>query len=188
MKIIYFKSEADFRRWLTANHDKADEIGVGIYKKASGKTGITYKQAVDSALCFGWIDGIARGVDDKKYYQRFTPRRKRSIWSQINLKRFTELKKQGLVHPAGLKTFESRDKKLAGLYSFENPLQKLDKSSENLFKKNKKAWNNFSTMPQGYKKTAIWWVVSAKKDETRRRRLAMLIKDSAQGRKIKPLA
>ena len=144
MKPRFFKSAAAFRKWLEANHDKAAEVYVGMYKKASGKTGITYKEAVDQALCFGWIDTTAYGIDDERYMQRFTPRRKGSTWSAVNIKRIAELTELGLMHPAGLKTFETRDPTKQGLYSFENAPQKLPALQEKRFKANKQAWSFFN--------------------------------------------
>jgi uncharacterized protein YdeI (YjbR/CyaY-like superfamily) len=187
VKPRFFRSSNEFRKWLETNHDKASEVFVGMYKKASGKKGITYKEAVDQALCFGWIDTTSKGIDDERYMQRFTPRRKGSIWSAVNIKRVGELTEQGLMHPAGLKTFETRDPTKQGLYSFENPLQKLPPAQEKRFKANKQAWRFFNDQPPGYRKTALWWVVSAKRDETKERRLQTLIEDSAAGRRLKHL-
>ena len=184
----FFASAAAFRKWLEKNHDKKAELWVGLYKKASGKGGLTYREAVDQALCFGWIDGQAKSIDDISYRQRFTPRRKGSIWSAVNIKRVAELQEEGLMHPAGLKTFETRDVTKTGLYSFENEPQSLDKDQEKQFRRHKAAWEFFQAQPPGYKRNAIWWVVSAKRDETKQRRLATLIEDSAAARRIKHLA
>lgn len=184
VKPRYFLSPADFRKWLEKNHDKAGELWLGIYKKASGKTGITYKEAVDVALCFGWIDGLTKGIDEASYMQRFTPRRAKSVWSAINLKRVQELKKLGLMHPAGEKAFRERDPSKTGLYSFENRPQKLPAAMEKRFRAKSNAWDFFESQPPGYKRAAIFWVISAKRDETKERRLATLIDDSAAGRRI----
>lgn len=188
VKPRYFRSATEFRRWLEQNHDSADELWIGIYKKASGKKGITYKEAVDAALCFGWIDGLAKSVDEARYMQRFTPRRAKSVWSAVNVKRVEELKKLGLMHPAGEKAFAQRDPSRTGLYSFENRPRSLPPAMERRFRAKRKAWDFFQAQPPGYKKAAIWWVTSAKRDDTKERRLATLIEDSAAGRRIKSLA
>jgi uncharacterized protein YdeI (YjbR/CyaY-like superfamily) len=183
----FFKTSGAWRKWLERNHDKAPEIWVGLHKKDSGLPSVTYKEAVDQALCFGWIDGIARGIDEKSYKQRFTPRSKRSTWSAINIARIGELKALGLLHPAGLAAFEQRDPTRTNQYSFEQEKIRFTNADEGSFRGNKKAWAFFESQPPGYRKQATWWVLSAKKDETRQKRLAILIKDSEAGRKIKPL-
>lgn len=183
----FFRSAAAWRKWLEKNHDKAAEKIVGFHKVGSGKTGITHKQALDEALCFGWIDGVVRG-GDATWQIRFSPRRPKSIWSQVNIKRVEELKAEGRVHPAGLATYEARDPERQKRYSFENREAALSAADEKAFRSNSKAWKNFSAFPPSYRHPAIWWVVSAKKPETRARRLATLIADSAAGRKIKPLS
>jgi uncharacterized protein YdeI (YjbR/CyaY-like superfamily) len=183
----FFKTAAAWRKWLEKNHDKAPEIWVGLHKKDSRLSSVTYKQAVDQALCFGWIDGIARGIDEKSYKQRFTPRTKRSTWSAINIARIGELKELGLLHPAGLAAFEQRDPARINQYSFEQSRIRFADADERSFRANEKAWAFFQSQPPGYRKTATWWVLSAKKNETRQRRLATLIQDSEAGRKIKPL-
>ena len=188
VKPRYFRSAAEFRKWLERNHDKAGELWLGYYKKGATKKGITYQEAVDQALCFGWIDGKVRTIDDASYMQRFTPRRAKSPWSAINIKRAKELIAEGLMHPAGEKAFKERDPSKTSLYSFENRPQKLPPQMEKRFKAKKKAWEFFSTQPPGYRRNAIWWVTSAKKDETKDRRLAQLIEDSAAGRRIRQLA
>jgi len=182
----FFKSAAAWRKWLEKNHGKATELLVGFHKVGSGKTGITHKQALDEALCFGWIDGVARG-GDTTWTIRFTPRRPKSHWSAINIKRIEELKALGLVHPAGLATYEARDPKRQKGYSSENRDAKLSAEQERTFRKHKKAWENFSAMAPSYRRPAIWWVISAKREETRARRLATLIEDSAAGRRIKQM-
>ena len=184
VNIKFFKTQASFRKWLEKNHDKKDELWLGYYKKSSGKQSIIYKQAVDEALCFGWIDGIVKGIDEEKYCQRYTPRRPKSIWSAVNIKKIAELTEKGFMHKAGLNTFRNRDKKMAGLYSFEQKEIKMSPGYKKKFKANKKAWANFSKMPPGYRKTATWWVISAKQEATRSRRLDTLIADSEAGRKI----
>lgn len=182
----FFKDAAAWRRWLEKSHDKADELVVGFHKVATGKPGVTYKEALDEALCFGWIDGVRRG-GDTTWQIRFTPRRARSIWSAVNIKRFEELKALGRVHPAGLAAYEARTAERQKRYSFENRDAKLSAAEEKAFRANKTAWANFSAMPPSYRHPATWWVVSAKRDETRARRLATLIADSEQGLRIKPM-
>jgi len=188
MKIRYFKSPLDFRKWLEKNHATAPELWVGFYKKDSGKPSLTWPESVDQALCFGWIDGLRRSVDERSYTIRFTPRRPRSIWSAINLKRVQQLKRAGQMHSAGLQVFAARDRKKAGAYSFEqrkNP--KLDQQYLRRLRANQKAWAFFQAQPPWYQRTASWWVISAKREETRLKRLAELIKASAQNQTIAPL-
>jgi len=187
MEPTFFKSAAAWRRWLEKNHDKATEQLVGFHKVGSNKSGITYKQALDEALCFGWIDGVRRG-GKTTWTIRFTPRRPKSIWSAINIKRIEELKADGRMHAAGLVAYETRDPERQKRYSHENRTSAvLAPAEERAFRANKKAWEYYSAMPPSYRRPAIWWVVSAKREETRARRLHTLIADSAAGRKIKPL-
>jgi uncharacterized protein YdeI (YjbR/CyaY-like superfamily) len=190
MKATFFATPADFRRWLEKNHDKVPELLVGFYKKGSGKPSITWPESVDEALCFGWIDGIRRTIDDESYSIRFTPRRARSVWSNVNTKRVAELTKQGRMHAAGLAAFKARDPKRSGIYSFEQREkdQKLGATYAAKFKANKKAWAFFQAQPPGYQRLASLWVMSAKKEDTKLRRLAALIADSAAGRRIGPLS
>jgi uncharacterized protein YdeI (YjbR/CyaY-like superfamily) len=190
VKPTFFPTPADFRNWLEKNHDKVPELLVGFYKKGSGKPSITWPESVDEALCFGWIDGIRRTIDDESYSIRFTPRRPRSIWSAVNLKRMAELTKLGRVHPAGLRVFEARDPKRSYAYSFEQRKegQKLAPEYQAKLEANKKASAFFQAQPPYYQRTASWWVMSAKKEETRLKRLATLIDDSARGRRIGPMA
>lgn len=187
MQIKFFATPAALRTWLEKNHGKAHELWVGFYKKSSGKPSITWPEAVDQLLCFGWIDGVRKSVDDESYTIRVTPRKPRSVWSAINLKRVEELTKMGLMHPAGLAVFQARDPKKSGLYSFENRPQKLAPKYEKKLRANKKAWEFFQAQPPWYRRTASWWVSNAKKEETRLKRLATLIADSAQGKTIAPL-
>jgi uncharacterized protein YdeI (YjbR/CyaY-like superfamily) len=184
LKVTFFKSAAECRRWLQQNHNKVTEQWFGFYKKSSGKPGITYAQAVDEALCFGWIDGLKKSVDESSYALRFTPRKPKSIWSVINTKRAEQLIKLGKMKPPGLKAFAARDPKKSGSYSFENPACKLSASCEREFKTHKDAWEFFRTQPPGYQRTATFWVMSAKQEATRLRRLARLI--SASEKKTRP--
>jgi uncharacterized protein YdeI (YjbR/CyaY-like superfamily) len=184
MPITYFKSKAEFRRWLEANHDGAQELLLGFYKKDSGKAGITYAEALDEALCYGWIDGIRRRVDDLSYMIRFTPRRPRSVWSRVNLRRVEELKKLKRMKPSGLRVHEARDPNKCEIYSFENRPRALEPVYEAEFQKNPKAWAFFQAQPPGYQRTACWWVMSARQEETRWRRLARLIADSGSALRL----
>jgi uncharacterized protein YdeI (YjbR/CyaY-like superfamily) len=185
---VFFKSAADWRRWLEKNHDRVDEIVVGLVKVGSGLAGIGYREALDEALCYGWIDGVRRSIDDRRWTIRFTPRRKGSIWSAVNQKRIAELERDGRLAEPGRRVFHTRDPAKQQRYSFENRDAALDPAEEKQFRANKAAWKHFSEMPKSYRHPAVWWVVSAKRPETRERRLATLIGDSAAGRKIKPLS
>ena len=184
MKASYFVSAADFRRWLDANHATATELLVGFYKKASGKGGLTYPEAVDELLCFGWIDGIKKRVDDESYTHRVTPRKSGSIWSLVNVRHAERLTKAGRMHPAGRKAFAARRADKTGIYSFENRPQKLPAVYERRFRANQPAWAFFTVQPPGYQRLAIYKVVSPKQESTRQRWLALLIADSAKGRRL----
>lgn len=179
----FFPTPADFRRWLEAHHEAADEILVGFWKKGSRKPSIDWPQARDQALCFGWIDGVRRSLGDDAYTIRFTPRRKGSIWSKVNVDRFNALKAEGLMTPTGERAYEENKHK-SGLYAYERELAALSAEDEALFRKNKKAWADWEARPPGYRKVVLHWVTSAKKPETRAKRLAILIESSAVGEKI----
>ena len=178
MKVKFFKSAAECRRWLERNHDKVTEQWFGFYKKKSGKPGVTYQEALDEALCFGWIDGLKKSVDESSYTFRFTPRKHKSIWSVVNTKRAEELSKLGRMKPAGLKALAARDPERSGIYSFENRARQFSASCEKEFKAHKEAWEFFRTQPPGYQRTATFWVMSAKQEATRLRRVARLVSDS----------
>ena len=180
---VFFEAEADFRRWLAANQQTAPELLVGFWKKGTGKPSIDWPQARDQALCFGWIDGVRRSLGDDAYTIRFTPRRKGSIWSKVNVDRFNALKADGQMTAAGERAYEENKHK-SGLYSYERKLASLDSRDEALFRKNKKAWSDWEKRPPGYRKVALHWVTSAKRPETRAKRLAILIESSAAGEKI----
>jgi uncharacterized protein YdeI (YjbR/CyaY-like superfamily) len=188
MKPTFFPTPADFRAWLERNHETEKELLVGYYKKGSGRASITWPESVDEALCFGWIDGIRRTIDDESYSIRFTPRRARSVWSNVNVRRVVELTKLGRMHPAGLKAFEARDPKRSGIYAYEGrrreDLEQLAPAYLERLKANAKAWAFFDAQPPYYKRVAALFVMSAKKEETQLRRLARLIDDSAKGRRI----
>jgi uncharacterized protein YdeI (YjbR/CyaY-like superfamily) len=189
MKPTFFATTSAFRAWLEKNHDSAQELWVGFYKKASGKPSITWPEAVDAALAFGWIDSVRKSVDEISYTNRFTPRRPGSTWSAVNVKRVKELTRLGLMRPAGLKAFDARKEEKSGIYSYEQRHEaRLNAAQQREFRANKQAWNFFQRQPPSYRTAAVWWVVSAKREETRRNRLARLIEDSSQGSRVPPLA
>jgi uncharacterized protein YdeI (YjbR/CyaY-like superfamily) len=184
MKPVFFRSAADFGAWLDANHATAEVLLLGLYKTSSGKAGMTYKQALDEALAYGWIDGVRTGLDEERYTIRFTPRRPKSIWSKVNIKRAHELQAEGRLKPAGLAAFEARDEKRTQLYSFENAPRELDPAYEKTFKRNKKAWTFYQAQAPWYRRGTKWWVMAAKKEETRFRRLAQLIEGCGKGERL----
>lgn len=184
MDLTYFKSSSEFRKWLEKNHAIETDLWVGFYKIKSGIKSITYQEAVDQALCFGWIDGIKKKVDELSYTHRFTSRKSNSNWSSTNIKRVGELSRLGLMHPSGIKIFNRRDKEKIKQYSIERKIQTLDKSYIQIFQKQEKAWNFFLSQAPSYQKLASLWVMSAKKEETRVRRLNILIEDSENNRKL----
>jgi len=183
----FFSQPSDLRKWFEEHHDQAHEIWVGYYKKGSGIRSITWPESVDQALCYGWIDGIRKSIDEASYKIRFTPRRPRSQWSAVNLKRIEELKAQGLVSASGLKVYERRDKKRARQASFEQREVVLNRAYLNEIKSNKKAWSFYQTLAPSYKKATSWWIMSAKKEETRLRRLDILIQSCTEEQKVPPL-
>ena len=184
----FFPTPAAWHAWLEKYHAEAEELWVGLYKRDSGRTSITWPEAVDGALCFGWIDGVRKGLDTVSYKIRFTPRKPRSIWSAINLRRATELSSLGLMHPAGLAAFQRRDGKHSGIYSYEQrKAAKLPPAYEKEFRANSAAWKFFEAQAPWYRRTAAYRVISAKREETRRKRLASLIEDSANQRTIPAL-
>jgi uncharacterized protein YdeI (YjbR/CyaY-like superfamily) len=184
MKPHFFATPAAFRAWLKKHHASATELLVGFYKRDSGKPSITWPEAVDQALCFGWIDGVRKRIDDVSYSIRFTPRKAVSNWSAINIARVAELTKLGLMQPAGLRAFEKRREDKSAIYSYENAVRTLDPADEKTFRANRKAWQFFNAQPPWYRRVCIYWVTSGKKEETRARRLATLIDDSANGRRV----
>lgn len=184
MKATFFQSQLDFRKWLEQNHLKAKELIVGYYKVATGKPSMTWSQSVDQALCFGWIDGVRRSIDEESYCIRFTPRRANSIWSDINIKKIEALSKAGLMKPEGMRLFEIRKEHLSSIYSHENKVNALDPSFEKQFKKNKKAWTFFNAQATSYKKVMLHWIMSAKQEKTRLARLEKTIAASEQQKKM----
>ena len=187
-KLAFFASPAEWRAWLDRHHHHSEELWVGFYKRDSGRPSITWPEAVDGALCFGWIDGIRKSIDAVSYTIRFTPRKTRSTWSASNIKRMAALKKLGLVHEAGQQAFQRRTSDRSGIYAYEQRKgMKLTTAYEKQFRANKPAWSFFQAQPPWYRRTSSWWVISAKKAETRRKRLARLIEDSAHQRPIRSL-
>lgn len=189
MNATYFASAVAFRRWLEKNHATAAEFLVGFYKKASGKGGLTYPEAVDELLCFGWIDGVVRRVDDESYTHRITPRRSGSIWSNVNLRHVARLSKTGKMRAAGFAAFAVRRTEKTGIYLYEKTRagagrQRFPARFARIFRSHKKAWANWRTQPPGYQRTVIYWVTSAKQEETRRRRLTELMATSARGKRV----
>ncbi|HSL70940.1 MAG TPA: YdeI/OmpD-associated family protein [Longimicrobiales bacterium] len=180
----FFAKPAALRRWLQKNHAATVELWVGFHKKATGTPSITWPEAVDQALCFGWIDGIRKSLGPDRYMIRFTPRRPGSIWSAVNTKRAQELIELGLMQPAGAKAFAGRDAAKTQRYSYEREQAELSADQLKQFRANRRAWRFFQAQPPGYRKIATVWVVSAKQEATRQRRLATLIADSAAGQRI----
>jgi uncharacterized protein YdeI (YjbR/CyaY-like superfamily) len=181
----FFETPGEFRAWLAANHGTVTEIGVVFHKKGSGKASMTWSDAVDQALCFGWIDSVARRIDDTSRVQRFTPRKLKSNWSAVNIKKVEELTSRGLMAPAGIAAFARRDEARSMVYSYENRhLAALDAEREAKFRARKKAWDFFGKQPPSYRQIAIYRVMNAKREETRSKRLALLIEASADGRRL----
>jgi len=181
---VYFESPLAFRHWLEKHHESATELLVGFHKSHTGRPTLTWAESVDEALCFGWIDGIRRRVDDERYTIRFTPRRKRSVWSLINVRRVAALEKEGRMRPAGARAFAARSEERTGIYSAEQSHVELGAAETRRFRANKAAWQFFQAQPAGYRKTVIHWVTSARKAETQARRLDTVIADSAKGLRI----
>jgi uncharacterized protein YdeI (YjbR/CyaY-like superfamily) len=185
---VFFAAPSEFRSWLEENHERAGELLVGFHKKATGKPTMTWPESVDEALCFGWIDGVRRSLGPNAYTIRFTPRKPRSTWSAVNIARARELIAEGRMRPAGLRVFEARSDERSAIYAYEQRQDaKLAPEDERELRADERAWEFFRAQPPSYRKTAIWWVVSAKRDETRRRRLRTLIEDSANGVRIRQL-
>ena len=183
---IYFASPDGFRAWLEEHHDSATEVWVGYWKKHTGKPSLTWSQAVDEALCFGWIDGVLRRVDEERHVQRFTPRKPTSNWSAVNIAKVEQLRAEGRMRAAGEAAFALRRQERSGVYSYEQrDMAAFEPEQEERFRADAAAWAYWTAAPAGYRKMATWWVVSAKKAETRERRLGQLIADSAAGRRLK---
>jgi len=181
-KLRFFRSPAEFRRWLQKNHARERELWVGFYKKESGRPSLTWPESVGEALCFGWIDGVRKRVDETSYTIRFTPRKADSFWSAVNTRRVAELTKAGRMAPAGLRAFERRDQERTNRYSYERAAAKLTPAEVRRMKESG-GWEFFQSLPPSYRRSVTWWVVSAKKDDTRRRRLETVIAASARGQR-----
>jgi uncharacterized protein YdeI (YjbR/CyaY-like superfamily) len=183
----FFPTPAHFRRWLGKHHDSADELWVGFHKKATGRPSITWPESVDEALCFGWIDGIRKSIDAEAYMIRFTPRRAGSNWSEVNLARVPVLIEEGRMTPAGMAAYDAHDPERSRRYSYEREAERLAPEQERELRRHPEAWAFWLAQPPGYRKLATGWVVSAKREDTRARRLATLIEGSSNGRRIKQL-
>ena len=188
MKPTFFPAPADLRRWLARNHARVQELWVGFHKKGTGRPSITWPESVDEALCFGWIDGIRRSLERDRYVIRFTPRRARSIWSAVNIRRVQALRRQGRMRPAGLAAYARRTRERSRVYSFEQRPQALPPRYQKVLRARPKAWAFLRAQPPGYRRVVAWWVVSAKQEATRARRLASLVRHSEAGRRIPPFA
>ncbi|HEX4164477.1 MAG TPA: YdeI/OmpD-associated family protein [Bryobacteraceae bacterium] len=187
-RVKFFATAAEFRAWFETHHDQATEMWVGFHKRDSGRASITWPESVDVALCYGWIDGVRKSIDETSYKIRFTPRKKDSKWSAVNIRRVEELIACGLMQTAGRKCFDERVLKEPAGYAYEQRhLIQLDAAREKLFKKNKQAWKFFESQANWYKHTALYWVMSAKRPETREKRFKQLIDDSAAGQHIRQL-
>ncbi|MCB1023463.1 MAG: YdeI/OmpD-associated family protein [Acidobacteria bacterium] len=184
MNIKFFSDQKDFRKWLEKNHEKELELIVGFHRVDTGKKCMTWSESVDQAICFGWIDGIRRKIDGESYSIRFTPRKPRSNWSAVNIKKVEELTAKGLMKPAGNAAFRKRDEKRSRIYSYEREHAKFTPAQLKEFKTNKNAWTFFSNQPPYYKKMITYWVVSAKREATRKSRLEKLIKASESGERL----
>ena len=181
MKPKFFSTPAEFRKWLEKNHGSETELMIGFHKKSSGKKSITYHEALDEALCFGWIDGVRRRLNETSFEQRFTPRKPKSIWSLVNVRHVERLTKDGRMRTPGLEAYERRDPKRTGIYAFENQPKVFSPAYEKRFRQNKAAWQFFENLPPYSKKLYIHWVMSAKREETQIKRLELLIESSSKG-------
>jgi uncharacterized protein YdeI (YjbR/CyaY-like superfamily) len=185
VQVLFFETPEQWRAWLEEHHEAETQVYVGFRLKASGLPTMTWSEAVDEALCFGWIDGVRRSVDETSYCNRFTPRRKGSTWSRVNVDKVARLTEQGRMRPAGVSAFEARER--VGVYSHEQP-QPLPPEYEARLRADATAWEDWSSRPPSYRRQAAHWVASAKREETRERRLAQLIESCAAGRKVPPLS
>ena len=184
MKPTFFPTPAAFRVWLEEHHAQAGVLLVGFHKVGSGKPSITWPESVDEALCFGWIDGVRKSLDDGRYTIRFTPRKPNSVWSSVNIKRAQALIERGLMRPAGLKAFEAHRENKSGIYSYEQRSVDLPEPYRGVLKTNTAAWRFIESQPPSYRKVVCWWIISAKKEETRLKRLEKLMAHSAKGERI----
>jgi uncharacterized protein YdeI (YjbR/CyaY-like superfamily) len=188
MDPVFFATPDELRAWFVEHHESAPELLLGYYRKAAGRTGIKHSEAVEQALCFGWIDSVGRRIDEERYQVRFTPRRRGSVWSAVNVATVADLTARGLMYPAGLRAFEERRPDRVATYSYEQPEGvELDEEQTARLKATPDAWEWYARQASSYRKAAAHWVTSAKRPETRERRLAQLIADSAAGRPVPPL-
>jgi uncharacterized protein YdeI (YjbR/CyaY-like superfamily) len=180
----FFAKQSDFRKWLAKNHKTHTELLVGFYKVNSGKASMTWPQSVDEALCFGWIDGVRKRIDDESYSIRFTPRKPTSIWSAVNIKKIEDLTQKGLMQPAGLAAFETRTENKSKIYAYENEPAKLSPDFEKTFKAKNKAWAFFTDQAPSYQKTMIHWIMRAKQEATKLSRLEKTIAESENQKRV----
>ncbi len=184
MKPIFFQTPQEFRQWLEKNHQTEKELLVGVYKVGTRRPSMTWPESVDQALCFGWIDGVRRSIDEKSYSIRFTPRKPTSIWSAVNIRKMEELTKAGLMQEAGLKAFKLRKEEKSAIYSHEKEPAVLDPEFEKQFKANKKAWDFFTTQAPSYQKMMLHWIMGGKQEKTRWSRLEKTIRESEAGKRM----
>lgn len=184
METVFFARPTEFRTWLRRHHASKSELWVGFYKKQTGKPSLTWPESVDEALCYGWIDGIRKRIDDESYQIRFTPRRRGSIWSAVNIRRMEVLTNEKRMQPAGLDAFAARRENKSGIYAYEQRTECLPERYARRLRRNAAAWLFFQAQPPSYRKTIVWWVVSAKREETRRRRLDQLMAASTRGERL----
>jgi uncharacterized protein YdeI (YjbR/CyaY-like superfamily) len=185
--VRFFATPEELRDWFDANHGTAEDLWLGSYRKATGRQGVDWSQSVDEALCVGWIDSVRIGLDELSYAQRFTPRRKRSIWSAVNVAKIAQLTAEGRMRPAGLVAFEARSPERTAIYSHERPHASFSDDEEERFRANAAAWADWEKRPPSYRKAVLGWLTGAKQQATRERRFDALIVDSAAGRIIKPM-
>lgn len=186
--VQFFETPAELRAWFEANHETAAELWVGYHRKRSGRPSVAWQDVVDQELCFGWIDSVRYSLGDDRSAQRITPRRKRSVWSAINIKRFQELEQMGLVHESGRAAFAARDEQRSRIYAYENRSLGLDEARQAEFRSHKRAWNFFETQAPWYRRTAAYWVMSAKREDTKDSRLKTLIAHSQKGERLPALS
>jgi uncharacterized protein YdeI (YjbR/CyaY-like superfamily) len=184
MFLKFFKTPSAFHKWLAANHARSQELWVGFYKKGSGRPSITWPESVDEALCFGWIDGIRKSIDEESYKIRFTPRKSTSVWSAVNIRNVAKLIKEDRMHAAGMKAFAARKENRSGIYAYEQRSPELVEPYLGKLKQNRAAWKFLQAQPPSYRKVMNWWVVSAKREETRLKRLEKFIEASEKGRRL----
>ncbi len=185
-EVLYFATPSDWRKWLEENHERVSHQLVGFYKKGTGEPSITWPESVDQALCYGWIDGVRKGIDEERYMIRFTPRKATSIWSAVNIARVAELTEQGFMLPGGLAAFEKRKQEKSVIYSHEQKdmIVELDPASDTQLRANERAWYFFQNQSLTYRKAVIWWIKSAKREDTKQKRLANMIEHSEQGKRL----